>query len=110
MIKQTLSENSFMEMKLASVLKQMLKERQLTLKELSAATKIKASTLSGWKNNVSPRDLAEVRRCARFFGVTLEKLLFDEDSDATALEGLLTEGVFNGFLKVKIERVINKKK
>lgn len=98
-----------MEMKLSSVLKRLLDDRGMTLKDLSEATKIKPSTLSGWRNGVSPRDLVEVWRCAQYFGITLEKLLFDESNDARALEELLTEKIFDGFLKVKVERVIRKK-
>ena len=101
---------STVEMKLSTVLKQLLNDRNMTLKELATSIKVKPSTLSGWNNGVTPRDLTEVRRCAQYFGVTLEKLLFNESSDATALESLLTEQVFDGFLKVKIERVINKKR
>ena len=99
-----------MEMKLASVLKQLLSEQNISLKDLAIATKVKPSTLSGWKNGVSPRDLVEVHRCAQFFGVTMEKMLFDAPTDMSALNGLLTEKIFDGYLKVNIERVISKKK
>ncbi len=99
-----------MVLKLDVVLKKILKERGLTLKELAQATHIKASTLSGWNNGVSPRDLTEVRTCARYLGVGLEKLLFDEDPSEIFLNDLLTENFFDGFLKVRIERVIPRKK
>lgn len=108
-LNQSIAENWLMEMKLSLVLKRLLEERKMTLKELSAATKIKASTLSGWKNGVTPRDLGEVLRCAQFFEISLEKLLFDKANDASILEGLLTEEVFEGYLKVKIERVLRTK-
>ena len=98
-----------MELKLSVVLTRLLEERRVTLKQVAAATKIKPSTLSGWKGGVSPRDLGEVRVCARYFGVSMEKMLFDETQENLFLEELLTEGVFDGFLKVKIERVIPKK-
>lgn len=81
----------------------------MTLKELSSATSISPSTLSGWKNGASPRDLSELRTCAQYFGVSIDYLLFGEDTAQVNLENLLTEKVFDGFLKVKIERVINKK-
>lgn len=97
-----------MSIKLDIVLKRLLKQRGITLKQLSKETEIKPSTLSGWFNGVSPHNLSEARTCARYLGVSLERLLFDEDSETQALEDLLTEQVFDGFLKVKIERVIKK--
>lgn len=99
----------YMTLKLANVLKRLLKERSLSLRDLAKATNIKPSTLSGWNNGVSPRDLTEVRRCAQYLGISMERLLFDEDSSIMSLESLLTENVFDGFLKVKIEKVIIKR-
>ncbi len=97
-----------MAIKLASVLTRTLEERGLTLKELAVLAKLKPSTLSGWKNGVSPRSLEEVRTCARALGISMEKLLFDEQPEYLELEDLMREQVFDGFLKVRIERVISK--
>lgn len=98
-----------MELQLSVVLRRLMKERKISLRQLSKITGIKPSTLSGWCNNVSPRDLTEVLICARHFKMSLEQFLFDTPPDASNLENFLTEDVFNGFLKVKIERVVNKK-
>ena len=98
-----------MNLKLKNTLPALLKSKHMTLKELSVATSISPSTLSGWKNGASPRDLGELRTCAQYFGVSIDYLLFGEDSTQANLESLLTENVFDGFLKVKIERVIQKK-
>lgn len=98
-----------MAVKLSQVLTRILKEQNLTLKELAIMTKLKPSTLSGWKNGVSPRSLEEVRLCARALGISMEKLLFDEVSDQVDLEDLMREHVFDGYLKIKIERVIPNK-
>jgi transcriptional regulator with XRE-family HTH domain len=97
-----------MSIKLNTVLKRLLKQKGITLKQLSNETGIKPSTLSGWSNGVSPHNLSEARACARYFGVSLERFLFDEESESKGLEDLLTEQVFDGYLKVKIERVIKK--
>ena len=86
-----------------------MKSRGISLRKLSSITGIKPSTLSGWSNGVSPRDLTEVLVCARFFGVSLERILFDEEPKQTDLENLLTEDVFNGYLKVSIQKVITTK-
>ena len=40
----------------------------------------------------------------------MEKLLFDQEPDHASLNDFLTEGLFEGFLKVKIEKVIKTKK
>ena len=97
-----------METKLSHMLSSLLLKKNLTLKQLANETGIKPSTLSGWKNGVSPRDLSEVRRCAQFFGVSMEMLLFGQQNEEVSLDSLLTEKVFDGFLKVKIERIIKK--
>lgn len=99
-----------MELQLSSVLRRLMKEKKISLRKLSKETGIKPSTLSGWANGVSPRDLTEVLICARHFNMSLEQFLFNTAPDAANLENFLTEDVFNGFLKVKIERVINTKK
>lgn len=96
-------------MKIALVLKRVLKEKGLSLKALAHSINVKPSTLSGWLQGSSPRDLVEVHRCSEFLGISMEKLLFDTEPRAASLEDFLTENIFDGFLKVKIERVIQKK-
>lgn len=98
-----------MELRLKITLRELMKEKGLSLRKLSNLTGIRPSTLSGWINGVSPRDLGEVLTCAKYFGVSLEFLLFEQLSEATELESLLTDQVFEGYLKVKIEKVITKK-
>lgn len=93
-------------------LQKLMKERGVTLKALSKATAIPVSTLgsytAGKKSSYSPEHLG---RLCEFFSVSADYLLFGEQSGADSLNSLLTEQVFDGFLKVKIERVIptNKK-
>ena len=98
-----------MELKIASVLKKLMRTKGLSAKELALSIDVKPSTLSGWVQGSSPRDLVEVHRCAKFLGVSMEKLLFDKEPDSATLEDFMTEQVFDGYLKVKIERVISKK-
>ena len=97
------------EIKLKPILKALLADKHMTLRDLAKATGIKPSTLSGWKNGSSPRDLSELKLCAQYFNVSMDYLLFGEQNDQSSLEKLLTEQVFDGFLKVRIERVISKK-
>lgn len=97
-------------MKIATVLKRLLKERDLSSKALAHSIGVKPSTLSGWLQGSSPRDLVEVHRCAVFLGVSMERLLFDKEPTGATLEDFMTEQVFDGFLKVRIERVISSKK
>lgn len=53
----------------------------------------------------------QLLRLANFFGTSMEYLLFGEDSRPPSLDDVLTEGIFEGWLKVKIERAIpNKRK
>jgi transcriptional regulator with XRE-family HTH domain len=88
-------------MKLEQTLRRVMKDRALTLTALSELSGIKKSTLSDWSNGVHPRDLVEVRKLARSLG-----LVFGDEDTANPLPVLPTELVFDGFLKVKIERII----
>ncbi len=96
-----------MELQLNLVLRRMMKQQKISLRQLAKETGIKPSTLSGWSNGVSPRDLSEVLVCARYFKMSLEQILFDQQPDSASLENFLTEDVFNGFLKVTIQKVIS---
>ena len=92
--------------RLNSVLKTMLEDRNLSLRQLSRATKIPEPTLSGYLNGAEPGKINHIRILARFLGISMESLLYGEDDRPPTLEEVLTEQVFSGWLKVKIERAV----
>lgn len=82
-----------------------MKKHQISLRQLSQKTGIRPTTLSGWCNGSSPRDLCEVLICARFFAVSLETLLFDIQDVPTPTQRIPTELIIEGHLRIKIEQL-----
>jgi len=65
-------------MKLPSVLKKLLKEKDITLSQLSRATNISVQTLSNWMQGQSPRSVDQLKTVADFLDVDLNYLCFAE--------------------------------
>lgn len=97
--------------KLDKVLKALLKDRGMKASDLSKATGIPGATLSPLLNGGQTQRPEHLLVLSQFFGVSIEFLLFGEDNQKSSLDEVFTEGIFEGWLKVKIERAIpNKKK
>lgn len=96
--------------KLADILNELMKQRSISSRALSKATGVPQSTLShllSGRSSQKPEHLLEI---AKHFGVSMEYLIFGEDQQTPTLESVLTEEVFSGWLRVKIERAIPNKK
>lgn len=95
---------------LSKNLKQLMVDQKITPVVLSKATGIPKSTLStylsGKKASYSPDHLIAI---SNYFSVTIDFLLSGVESDFALLNTLKTEGLFEGWLKVKIERAIPSK-
>lgn len=66
--------------KIGSVLKRILQERRMTLKEVSEETNIPYSTLHTWLENRQPKDIIKAQKLANYLSITLEELLFDHST------------------------------
>ena len=92
---------------LPEVLKKLMKAKGINLRSLSKDCGIPVSTLSTYldakKATYDPKHLSAL---ASFFNVTLDYLLFESEQAAINLSNLPTENVFEGWLKVKIERAV----
>lgn len=92
---------------LSKNLKQLMSDQKITPIALSKATGIPKSTLStylsGKKASYSPDHLIAI---SNYFSVTIDFLLSGMESDFALLNTLKTEGLFEGWLKVKIERAV----
>lgn len=96
---------------LDKVLKTLMKSRGLKASDLSKSTGIPAATLSSLLNGGQTQKPEHLLALSQFFGISIEFLLFGEDTQKPTLDDVFTEGIFEGWLKVKIERAIpNKKK
>jgi transcriptional regulator with XRE-family HTH domain len=92
-------------------LKKLIADKGITLRALSRATAVPQSTLSSYLAGGAPAKPEHILALSEYFSVTMEFLLFNKKSKSPTLEELLTEDVFEGWLRVKIERAIpNKRK
>jgi len=93
--------------KLHVILKKLMKDKGVSSRSLSKECSIPLSTigsyLSGKKASYSPEHLDGL---AQYFNVTLDYLLFGVEKTPTNLDLLPTEDIFQGWLKVKVQRVV----
>lgn len=92
---------------LSKNLKHLMEREKVSATKLGKVCSIPKSTissyLSGKKASYSPEHLAAL---SDYFSVSTDYLLFGESADVEALNSLPVEGVFEGWLKVKIERAV----
>lgn len=97
-------------MQLKSILRQLLKERGISISNLSKATKVPQQTLHNWLSGTEPRSLSQVKKVADFLEVTLDYVCFGiEQSSKQKIESYQDEinaGVFEVVLRrVKIQKI-----
>jgi len=96
--------------KLSHILKKLIQEKGISARDVAKGCRISQSTLTSILSgrSTNPENLLSL---SKFFGVSLEFLLTGNDGRPPTLDEVLTEGVFEGWLKVKIERAVpNKRK
>lgn len=93
-------------------LKNLMQSSGMNVKGLSRESGIPQSTISSYIGAVKASyDPSHLHSLSELFGVSIEFLLFGKERENhKALNALLTEKVFSGYLKVNIERVIPDKK
>lgn len=96
-----------MELCLAKVLKDLLKNRRLTLKEVSLASGVAVSTLGEWLNNRQPKSPVQVKKVANTLEVSLNYLLFGEPDryERINLTQALGDEVLSGVFEINVRRV-----
>lgn len=97
--------------KLKTTLEKLIRDRKISARELSRQTNIPQSTINNFLMGKGSHKPEQILAMAQYFGTSMEFLLFGEDSRPPTLDDVLTEEIFEGWLKVKIERAIpNKRK
>lgn len=91
------------------ILSAIMKERGLTLKQISQMAGVSLSVASDWTAGNSPRDLRAVHKLSQALGVEFSRLLIGE-SDTTkeviSLAELFEENeIFDGLVRINIKRV-----
>lgn len=90
------------ELRLSRILRDLLKQRDMTASQLSRSAKVPKSVLSDWLSGTNPRNIPQLMRVAKSLGVSLEQLCFGyEDGDGIG-EGYRIKGIIEGeFVIVK---------
>ena len=90
---------------LAQNLKRKLKEQDMTVAQLSRATKVPSQTLNNWLAGLEPRSMTQVKAIALFFNVSLDELAYGEIKvkDHNKLEQYSDE-IYAGVFEVVLRR------
>lgn len=96
-----------MSLKIGEVFKKALKDRGLTLREVSQGSGVSISTLSEWSGNRKPKDPTQAQRVAKFLGLSLHYFLFGEpdSQEKINLSQIFKENVFEGTFEVSVKRI-----
>lgn len=98
------------ELKIGKVLTTLMKKRNITFNKLSEATGVSSSNLKSWSANSNPKSWTQLKAVADFFNVDIEYLLFGKsNNEFINLEEILTEKIFEGWVKISVEKVASGK-
>ncbi len=89
-------------MELKRVLKELLKQRDMSVAQLSRATRLPRQTIDNWLAGQEPRSLKQVKKVAEYFGVPMDFLCFGErpkEKSIREYEDEINAGVFEVVLR-----------
>ncbi|MCB0421346.1 MAG: helix-turn-helix transcriptional regulator [Bdellovibrionales bacterium] len=89
-------------MEIKRVLKELLKERDLSVAQLARVTGVPRQTIDNWMAGQEPRSLKQVKKIADYFAVPLDFLCFGEsarDQSIQDFEDEINAGVFEVVLR-----------
>lgn len=89
-------------MQLKYVLKDILKEKDISVAQLARATRVPRQTLDNWMSGQEPRSLRQVKDVADYLHVSLDYLCFGErgsDPFLNFFESEINAGVFEVVLR-----------
>lgn len=90
---------------LAKQLKDLLKQKDVTVAQLARATQLSSKTVYQWLNGQKPRDLNQVKKVADYFEVTIDFLAFGAvQVKKTTFEDLKDE-INAGYFEVVLRKV-----
>ena len=100
-------EKVYMSTQIGKVFSQIVKERRYTLKEISKATGVPATTLAEWQANRTPKNPVQVKAVANFLEVSLHYLLFGVEDNQEPIAKIMKEDFFSGTFEINIKRIKN---
>ena len=94
-------------------LQKILKERDISLRELSRQTAVSPSVISGWLKGNSPTDLMLIKNLSEQLGISFSWLLtgsHEKGSSVPTMSELFEEvQFFDGYARIRIDKLIIKK-
>jgi transcriptional regulator with XRE-family HTH domain len=89
-------------MQLGKILKRLMADNDVNAAQVSRATGISSRTIHNWLSGQPPRDVRQLKKVADYFKVTLDQLVFGNESQRSALEEFKDEinaGIFEVILR-----------
>jgi transcriptional regulator with XRE-family HTH domain len=99
--------NVEMKLQLSLNLKKFLKEHDLTVAQLSRATKVPSQTITNWLSGLEPRNMGQVKQVATHLGCTIDELAYGPFRSSDRLEPIkeyqeeINAGIFEVVLRRK---------
>ena len=93
----------------------LMEERGVGVRDAARTAQVSPSTIVSWRAGALPEDYLAVKRLAKSLGVSLSYLLTGEDdtrpNGLPAVAEVFDDGgiLFDGYARIKIERLIPKK-
>ena len=96
-----------MTIKIQSILKKLLHDRDMTVAQLSRATKVPQQTLSNWIQGQEPRNLVHIKTVADYFKITVDYLVYGVDQTLRQTNPIneLSDEINAGVFEVVLKRV-----
>ena len=97
----------------SKVLKTVMRERGLTLKQISDMAGVAASVVGDWSAGTNPQDLKAVGRLSRSLGMSMRSLLLGEPEEIKTVSSISElfdeQDFFNDICRISIKRLTLKK-
>jgi transcriptional regulator with XRE-family HTH domain len=98
-------------MKLGENLARLMKERRVSLSELSRQTRVAKTTLHSWLHSTKGRvDLTQLQKVARYFEVSVHQLAYGEGDPFEVASNEILKELFSGDLRVTVHKIERKGK
>lgn len=98
---------------LSKILSSVMKERNLTLRNVASMADVSISVVQNWVSGANPHDLRSISRLAKALGMSFESLLLgtqDESIQIRSLSEMFDEAeVFDGYCRVSIKKLVARK-
>lgn len=94
-------------MDLARNLKLKLKERDLTVAQLSRATKVPQTTIANWLAGIAPKNIDQLKTIADFLETSIDNLCYSKEiikSETPSLKAVVEDEVLAGVYEVVLRR------